>query len=319
MKNFVGLLGLGYWGKNILRNLYELEVLHTACDFDERVLEERRTSFPEVNYTARLEDILENSEVKSVVIATPAVTHYEIAKKALLHNKDVFIEKPMTTSYKDGEDLLKLAEERNKIIMVGHILQYHPAVVKMKEMIKDGIVGDIVYIYSHRLNLGKIRSDEDAWWSLAPHDISLLLSFTNSIPIKAYSQGYRFINKNIEDGVISFFEFPNNVKAHIFVSWWHPFKEQRFVIIGTHGMLVFDDTSKEKLFLYPHKVEWENNIPVAKKEDMRVIEVENKEPLKLELMHFIECVLNRKKPLTDGYEGLRVVKVLEMAKSSNVE
>ncbi|MGB4645736.1 MAG: Gfo/Idh/MocA family oxidoreductase, partial [Dictyoglomaceae bacterium] len=164
MDRFIGLIGLGYWGKNILRNLYELGVLHTACDFSHEVIEERKRSFPEVSYTTDFNDLLSNSEIKAIAIATPAVTHYELAKKALLAGKDVFVEKPMTTSVKEGEELVKIAEERNKIIMVGHILQYHPAVTKLKELISQGLIGEIIYIYSHRVNVGKIRTDENVWW-----------------------------------------------------------------------------------------------------------------------------------------------------------
>uniref|UniRef100_A0A7C3RKM5 Gfo/Idh/MocA family oxidoreductase n=1 Tax=Dictyoglomus thermophilum TaxID=14 RepID=A0A7C3RKM5_DICTH len=313
MDKFIGLIGLGYWGKNILRNLYELNVLHTACDFDEKVIEERKKDFPDVNYTQKVEDIFQNPEITSVAIATPAVTHYELVKKALLCGKDVFVEKPMAISVREGEDIVKLAEEKGKILMVGHILQYHPAVNKLKELIKNGAIGNILYIYSHRLNIGKVRKDENAWWSLAPHDISLILSIVGDMPIKIYSQGFGFITKGVEDGVLASLEFSNGIKGHIFVSWWHPFKEQKLVVIGTKGMIVFDDTTKEKLFLYPHKVEFNNGYPIAKKEEMQVIAVENNEPLKLELLHFIECIKERKRSITDGYEGLRVLTVLEQA------
>ncbi|ACI18519.1 Gfo/Idh/MocA family protein [Dictyoglomus thermophilum] len=311
MDRFIGLIGLGYWGKNILRNLYELGVLHTACDFSHEVVEERRRSFPEVSYTTDFNDLLSNSEIKAIAIATPAVTHYELAKKALLAGKDVFVEKPMTTSVKEGEELVKIAEEKNKIIMVGHILQYHPAVTKLKELISQGLIGEIIYIYSHRVNVGKIRIDENVWWSLAPHDVSLILMLTGRMPKRIYYQGSSYITKGIDDIALASLEFDNGIRGHIFVSWWHPYKEQKLVTIGSKGMLIFDDTTEEKLFLYPHKVEWNNGIPVAKKEEMQVIPVEKKEPLKEELLHFIECVKERKTPRTDGYEGLRVLKVLE--------
>lgn len=311
MDRFVGLIGLGYWGKNILRNLYELGVLHTACDFSHEVIEERKRSFPEVSYTTDFNDLLSNSEIKAIAIATPAVTHYELAKKALLAGKDVFVEKPMTTSVKEGEELVKIAEERNKIIMVGHILQYHPAVTKLKELISQGLIGEIIYIYSHRVNVGKIRTDENVWWSLAPHDVSLILMLTEKMPKRIYYQGLSYITKGIDDIALASLEFENGIRGHIFVGWWHPYKEQKLVVIGSKGMLIFDDTTEEKLFLYPHKVEWNNGIPVAKKEEMRVIPVEKKEPLKEELLHFIECVKERKSPRTDVYEGLRVLKVLE--------
>ena len=311
MDKFIGLIGLGYWGKNILRNLYELGVLNTACDFSYQVIEERKRSFPDVSYTIDFNDLLSNSEIKAIAIATPAVTHYELAKKALLAGKDVFVEKPMTTSVKEGEELVKIAEEKNRIIMVGHILQYHPAVIKLKELISQGLIGEMIYIYSHRVNIGKIRTDENVWWSLAPHDVSLILMLTEKMPKRIYYQGSSYITKGIDDIALASLEFDNGIRGHIFVSWWHPYKEQKLVVIGSKGMLVFDDTTEEKLFLYPHKVEWNNGMPVAKKEEMQVIPAEKKEPLKEELLHFIECIKERKTPRTDGYEGLRVLKVLE--------
>lgn len=311
MGRFIGIVGLGYWGKNILRNLYELNVLHTACDFSSEIIEERKKSFPNVNYTQNFDDLIINPEIKAIAIATPAVTHYELARKAILADKDVFIEKPMTISLKEAEDLVRLAEEKGKIIMVGHILQYHPAILKLKELISQGVIGDIIYIYTHRVNVGKIRTDENVWWSLAPHDVSLILMLTNSEPYRTYYQGVSFINEGIDDIALVSLEFERGIKGHIFVSWWHPNKEQKLVVIGTEGMLIFDDTTKEKLFYYPHKVEWKNGIPQAKKEEMQIIPIESREPLKEEMIHFVECVKERKKPKTDGYEGLRVMKVLE--------
>ncbi len=306
-------------GKNLLRNLYELNVLHSVCDCSSEIIEERKKTFLSVNYTQNFDELISNSEIRAIVIATPTVTHYELAKKAILANKDVFIEKPMTTSTKDAEDLVRLAEEKGKIIMVGHILQYHPAVVKLKELISQGVTGDIIYLYAHRVNVGKIRTHENVWWSLAPHDVSLILMLTNSEPYKTHYQGISFINKGIDDIVLVSLEFEKGIKGHIFVSWWHPNKEQKLVVIGTQGMLIFDDTTKEKLFYYPHKIEWNNGIPQANKEDVQVIPVENKEPLKEEMIHFIECVKERKKPKTDGYEGLRVMKVLQRVISDNWE
>lgn len=308
---FIGIVGLGYWGKNILRNLFELNVLHTACDFKEEIIEERRKQHPEVRYVTNYDELIHNPEIKAIVIATPAVTHYELARKALLQGKDVFIEKPMCMSIKEGEELIKLAEEKGAIIMVGHILRYHPAVVKLQELIAQGLIGEIIYVYSHRLNIGKIRTDENVWWSLAPHDISLLLMLINKKIGNFYYQGKAYVTQGVDDTALASFEFDDGVKAHIFVSWWHPFKEQKLVVIGTQGMLVFDDTTQEKLFYYPHKLAWNNGIPQAKKEEMQIIPVENREPLREEMKHFIECVKERKKPKTDGYEGLRVVEILE--------
>jgi UDP-2-acetamido-3-amino-2,3-dideoxy-glucuronate N-acetyltransferase len=313
-KKIIGHIGLGYWGKNILRNLYELGVLHTACDVSENLLNERKKEYPQITFTNSYEQIIKNKEIKAVVISTPAVTHYELAKKALLADKDVFIEKPLALKVSEGEEIVRLAREKGKIVMVGHILNYHPAVIKLKEMIKNGELGKIQYIYSNRLNIGKIRTEENALLSLAPHDISLILSIIGELPEKITAVGGDYLNKNIQDKAITILEFKDKTKAHIFVSWLNPFKEQKFVVIGSDAMAVFDDVSKEKLIKYPHKINWiEGKIPVAEKKEGINIPIENTEPLKEELKHFIECVKTRKTPLTDGEEGLRVLKVLDGA------
>ncbi|MCS7201941.1 MAG: Gfo/Idh/MocA family oxidoreductase [Dictyoglomus sp.] len=316
MEREIGIVGLGYWGKNILRNLYELKVVRTACDFNEEIIKERKKTFPDINYTTYYEDLLEDPNIKGIVVATPSITHYALSKKALLAGKDVLVEKPMTTSLKEGEELVNLADKNGLILMVGHILHYHPAVKRMKELILKGLIGKILYIYSNRVNIGKLRTDENVWWSLAPHDISLILMLAQSNVINFIYNGTSHISKGIDDIALASLEFENGIKAHIFVSWWHPFKEQRLVVIGEKGMIVFDDVSKEKLFYYSHKVEWINNIPIAKKGDLEVIKIEEKEPLKEELRHFWECIKERKKPETDGYEGLRVLEVLEKCQNS---
>jgi UDP-2-acetamido-3-amino-2,3-dideoxy-glucuronate N-acetyltransferase len=211
-----------------------------------------------------------------------------------------------------GEELVTLAKDSKKILMVGHILQYHPAIRTLKEMIKNGEFGRIQYIYSNRLNIGKLRTEENILWSFAPHDISVILSLVGEEPTKITAVGGRYLNEAIYDVTLSSLEFKNNIKTHIFVSWLHPFKEQKLVVVGSQGMVVFDDLTKEKLFIYPHQIKWEEGkIPVAQKAECRVVPVEDKEPLREELMHFVECVHNRARPRTDGEEGLAVLKVLD--------
>ncbi len=311
---FIAQVGLGYWGKNIFRNLYELKILHVACDLNLKLLNQYKAEFPSINFTSNLGEVIQNPDIKAVVISTPARLHYEMAKEALLAGKDVFVEKPLALSAKEGEELVRLAEEKKKVLMVGHILQYHPAVEKLKELVLNGSLGKIQYIYSNRLNIGKLRTEENVLWSFAPHDISLILMLVGEEPKRVYAWGGDYIYKGIYDTTITILEFSNDVKAHIFVSWLHPFKEQKLIIIGTQAMAVFDDTTKEKLFLYPHKIDWkEGKIPVANKAEYHVIPIEDREPLKVELMHFVECVLKRKKPLTDGEEGLKVLRILEQA------
>lgn len=313
-EKFIGLVGLGYWGRNILRNLYELGILHTACDANSHTLAEYKSKFPETNFTTSFEEILSNPQIKAVVIATPAAIHYEIAKKALQAGKDVFVEKPLALTVKEGEYLVGLAERDKRVLMVGHILQYHPAIIKLKELISKGALGKIQYIYSNRLNIGKLRIEENILWSFAPHDISVILMLLGEEPIMVTANGGDYLSKGIYDTTLTLLEFRNGVKGHIFVSWLHPYKEQKLIIVGSKAMAVFDDVSKEKLCLYPHKIEWKDGkMPVAQKAEHEVIPIEEGEPLRLELIHFIECVKENKRPLTDGDEGLRVLKILEAA------
>ena len=292
---FIGLIGLGYWGKNVLRNFYELGALHTACDTDQHTLAERKKEFPNVSYTDSFEAMLQNSDIKAVAIATPAVTHYEYVKQALFAGKDVYVEKPLALTAKEGQEIVDIAEKEKRILMVGHILQYHPAVIKLKKFIASGELGKVEYIYSNRLNIGKLRTEENILWSFAPHDISVILMLLEQDPIAVTAFGGDYLNKGIYDTTLTTLEFKNGVKSHIFVSWLHPYKEQKLIVVGSKAMAVFDDMSKEKLFLYPHRIEWRNGkIPVAQKADYQVIPVESREPLNLELSHFIDCVIRIK-------------------------
>lgn len=310
----IGHIGLGYWGKNILRNLYEMGFLHTACDSEPRIVEEKKSQFPKANYTVSYGDILRNPEIKAVTIASPAVTHYQIAKEALLARKDVFVEKPLALTAREGQELVDIAARGKRILMVGHILQYHPAVIRLKEIIFAGKLGKVQYIYSNRLNIGKLRTEENILWSFAPHDISVILMLIGEEPVRVKATGGAYLNQGVFDTTMTALEFRNGVKGHIFVSWLHPYKEQKLIVVGTAAMAVFDDMTKEKLFIYPHKIEWkEGKIPVAQKADYQIIPVDAAEPLKLELEQFLSSVQGGKKPDTDGEEGLRVLRVLEAA------
>ncbi len=313
----IGLIGLGYWGKNILRNLYELNVLHTACDLSQDMVDERRKSYPDTNYTTSVDEIITSPDIKAIAIAAPAVSHYDLVKQSLLAGKDVFVEKPLSLTVEKGEELVKLAKQHSRVLMVGHILQFHPAVIKLKQMISTGELGKIQYIYSNRLNIGKLRTEENILWSFAPHDISVILSLINENPVHVSAHGGDYLSDGVYDTTLTSIEFKNGVKSHIFVSWLHPFKEQKLVVVGSKAMVVFDDMSQDKLLLYPHRIEWQNGkIPVAQKADSIVVEIDKKEPLKEELMHFSDCVRERKQPLTDGNEGLSVLKVLEQAENA---
>ncbi|UCH80900.1 MAG: Gfo/Idh/MocA family oxidoreductase [Nitrospiraceae bacterium] len=316
-KKFIAQIGLGYWGKNILRNLYELDVLHTACDTSGDIISGHKEKYPEIHYTSSVSEILESSDIKAVVISSPAITHYDFVKKSLLAGKDVFVEKPLSLDVEDAAELVEIAVKEGKILMVGHILQYHPAVIKLREMIFDGKLGKVQYIYSNRLNIGKLRTEENILWSFAPHDISVILSLVGEEPIRISSMGGDYLSNGVYDTTMTSLEFSNGIKSHIFVSWLHPFKEQKLVVVGSKAMAVFDDMSREKLFIYPHKIEWKSGkIPVAQKADFHTVPLDQKEPLKEELKHFIDCIRERKSPQTDGHEGLRVLRVLELAENA---
>ncbi|MCD4696119.1 MAG: Gfo/Idh/MocA family oxidoreductase, partial [Bacteroidales bacterium] len=224
----IGLIGAGAWGKNHLRNLYNLGVLNTVLETSETISKQRKNDFPDTNYVSELEPFLNIPKIKGVVIAAPAELHYELTKKCLLAGKDVLVEKPLALNVEQGEELVKIAKENKRILMVGHILQYHSAVIKLKEMIDNGELGKIRYIYSNRLNIGKLRTEENVLWSFAPHDISLIVMFMDGEePSKVEAHGGSYINSNIYDTTMTTVEFKNGVRGHVFVSWLHPFKEQK--------------------------------------------------------------------------------------------
>ena len=309
MKKNIGVIGCGYWGKNLVRNFYELNSLFAICDIDEKSLKSFQEKYPNLNIYTDSKILLENPKVKAVVIASPAVTHFTLAKEALLADKDVFVEKPISLNYRDGEELVSLAKEKNKVLMVGHILEYHSAIIKLKEMIDSGELGKINYIYSNRLNLGKFRKEENILWSFAPHDISAILHLLGEMPEEVSAHGGNYLNPNITDVTVTTMNFPSGAKAHIFVSWLHPYKEQRLIIIGDKKMIMFDDVNpRDKLFEYNHKIDWIERLPVPRPEEAQPLEVDKKEPLRLECEHFIECIKSRKTPKTDGNSALECSK-----------
>lgn len=318
MDRTIALVGAGHWGKNHLKNLENIGVLHSVFEPSGHIVKERKKDFPDVRYVESETDIINNPGIKGIVIAVPAVMHYDMAKKYLLAGKDVLVEKPLALTVEEGDELVQIARKEKRILMVGHILRYHTAVIKLKEIVDAGKIGKIRYIYSNRLNIGKLRTEENVLWSFAPHDISLILMLMNQEePLRVRAYGGAYVNPEVYDTTMTELEFANGVKSHIFVSWLHPFKEQKLVVVGSKQMAVFDDVSEEKLRLYPHKIEFdERNIPVAQKAESVVVDFEKKQPLKEELLHFINCIDERKTPKTDGLEGLRVLKVLEKAQES---
>jgi len=311
----IAVIGAGYWGKNLVRNFMELEVLLTVCDTNTESVKDLLINHRHVELTSQFEKCLIDKNILAVAIATPAEFHYKMAKEALIAGKDVFVEKPLSLNIGEAEDLVRLAEEKKRVLMVDHILQYHPAILRLKELIDGGRLGKLQYIYSNRLNIGKLRREENILWSFAPHDISAILYLTEEFPLKVRAFGEAYLQQNIYDTTITDLTFHDKLKAHIFVSWLHPFKEQKLVVIGDKNMAVFDDVAEKKLILYPHKVEWIHRNPVASREQAEVVAVETKEPLKEACMHFLDCVNKRSRPRTDGNEGLAVLKVLDAAQN----
>jgi UDP-2-acetamido-3-amino-2,3-dideoxy-glucuronate N-acetyltransferase len=308
----VAVIGAGYWGKNIIRSMNSLGSLAAICDSEEDRRKAFAEQYPECRIVSAYSDILEDKDIPAVAVATPAESHSDFVRKALLAGKDVFVEKPLCLSPETGRELVALAESRGLILMVGHLLWYHPAVLKLKAMIDEGALGRIQYVYSNRLNLGKIRREENILWSFAPHDISVILGLLGEIPDHVSAHGGNYLHSHIADVTVSVLSFPSGVKAHVFVSWLHPFKEQKLVVVGEKKMAVFDDVEKEnKLMLYPHSIDWKNKMPIANKAEAQAVEIENVEPLREECAHFLDCVAKRVTPRTDGKEGLRVLTVLE--------
>jgi UDP-2-acetamido-3-amino-2,3-dideoxy-glucuronate N-acetyltransferase len=307
----VAVVGVGYWGKNLVRNFSNLGALAALCDADELVGVRYESQYPGVRFYTEYSQVLADPAIRAVVLATPAVTHYEMAKAALEAGKDVLVEKPLAIDVRHGEELVSLAAAKGRILMVGHILRYHPAILKLQELIREGSLGKINYLYSNRLNIGKIRSEENILWSFAPHDISVMLSLLNEMPTQVTCQGSSYLNRDVADVTLSHFDFPSGVQAHIFVSWLHPVKEQRLVVVGSEKMAVFDDTAEHKLVLYPHKVTWENRVPTAVKANGEPVVLEDREPLRAECQHFLDCIETRTSPVSSGSEGLRVLRVLD--------
>ena len=312
----VAVIGCGYWGKNLVRVFHELQALEAVCDVSKTVRDTVHKAY-DVRVTADVGDVLASADIKAVVIAAPAAQHYEMAGLALEAGKDVFVEKPLALKVTHGQELVDLARRRGRVLMVGHILEYHPAVRALKRLVHEGELGKIEYIYSSRLNIGKLRTEENILWSFAPHDIAVILALLKEFPSRVAAHGGCYLNPQIADTTLTSCEFDSGVMAHIFVSWLHPFKEQKLCVVGDRSMAVFDDVEPEnKLVVYPHTIEWIDRIPVAKKNGGHPVPLPTLEPLREECMHFLECVRDGKTPLTDGESALRVLQVLEACSES---
>jgi len=324
MDRNIAVVGCGYWGKNLVRSFAQLGVLHTVCDSSREVLDHFATLYPDANRETSLDTVLSNDDVKGIVIALPADLHFPIAKKALLAGKDVFVEKPFTSSSAEGRELVGLSEERKLILMVGHLMLYHPAVGILKRHIESADLGEIYYLYSTRVNLGQVRSDESALWRLAPHDISLFLHLLGTSPEVVSAQGTSCVQSRLEDVVFVTLRFPQNVLAHIHASWLDPHKIRQLTVVGSKKMAVFDDMDPQhKLKIYDQGVAGDcdtvSSIPetlALRSEGVFLPRVDLTEPLQIECRHFIHCIEHRSQPLSDGKQGLEVVRILERIEES---
>jgi UDP-2-acetamido-3-amino-2,3-dideoxy-glucuronate N-acetyltransferase len=313
----VAVAGCGQWGKNLVRNLYDLDVLTAVCDLDRKRIDSMRESYPGISTYDDFAQLIESDAVDAVVIASPAEHHARMAEAAMEAGKDVFVEKPLALRSQEGERLVEIANRLGRILMVGHLLEYHPAILKLKELIDAGELGKIRYVYSNRLNLGRVRREENILWSFAPHDISVILRLIGEMPLEVTATGGAYLQPNIADLTVTNLHFDHGVRAHIFVSWLHPYKEHRLVVIGSKKMASFNDIEdQDKLLLFDHGIEWIDGEPVVRNNGGLAIDFDREPPLRAECRHFIECVQTRKQPRTDGASALNVLRVLQASHRS---
>lgn len=312
----IAVIGCGYWGKNLVRNFFQLGALSLVCDETEAGRQQSAEVAPGVRVTDQVDEVLKPA-ISGVVIATPSETHYELARLALEAGKDVLCEKPLALDFEEGLDLVRVAKQRQRILMVGHVLEYHPGIVRLRELLAGDALGKVRYIYSNRLSLGKIRREENILWSFAPHDVAVILRLMGTLPFQVVACGGSYIQANIADVTVTNLLFDNGVRAHIHVSWLHPFKEQRLVVIGSRRMASFDDVDK-RLVVYDQRVDVLEGEPIPVRGDGQEIAFPGDEPLRLECRAFLEAIEHRQPPLTDGHSGLNVLKVLQAAQRSLV-
>jgi predicted dehydrogenase len=318
----IGVAGLGYWGPNLARNFAALPGCELAwcCDASEVSRERWSPSFPGARFTAELDDLLDDETLDAIVLATPVPTHGALAERVLDAGKHCFVEKPLAQSVEEAERAVAAAERSGRTLMVGHLLEYHPGVAKLKEIAGSGELGDIHYIYSNRLNLGKLRADENALWSLGAHDISVVLHLAGEEPYELSARGEAYKQRGIEDVVFGFLRFPSGLAAHLHLSWLDPHKERRFTVVGSKRMATFDDMDPERKVTVYDKGFDENagsyGEYITRAGDIWSPSIGNREPLRLECEHFVQCLRDGVTPRSDGHSGLRVVRVLEGLQAS---
>ncbi len=321
----VAVVGAGGWGKNLVRNFASLADcrLKTICDLSPELLEKHGAGYPGVQTTQEVGDVLADDEIDAVVVATPAPTHFDLARRVLDAGKHVYVEKPLTLSVGEAEALVEQADAAGRKLMVGHLLEYHPCVLRLKELIDSGELGGIYYMYMHRLNLGVVRKQENAWWSLAPHDVSIVLFLFGEEPVTVTSQGQAYLRQGVEDVVFCQLKFADGKMANIHVSWLDPHKMRKVTLVGTKKMASFDDMeATEKIRVYdkaanvaPGSVDYTDAITL-RQGDIHIPYVKAGEPLGAECRHFLDCIARDETPRSDGRDGLRVVRVLDAATRS---
>lgn len=316
MRN-IAVVGAGKWGRNHVKTFHNLGALGAIVEVDSGLRAKMVAEYPDVPVFENLDGILNNPSITGASVATPAETHFDIAKALLSSGKHALVEKPITLFSAQADELDKLAKSKGLTLMVGHVLLYHPAVLKIKEMIDAGQLGTIQYIYSTRLNLGTVRKEENVLWSFAPHDISVINFLVGSTPKTVDAKGSIHLQPGIHDVTLTHLTYPNNINAHIHVSWLHPFKEQRLVVIGDRSMIVFEDSRPtDKLVLYPKGIDWVSGNPVPRDGGYEVVAFEGEAPLTAECRHFLDCINTNKTPRTDGANGAEVLRVLEQAQEA---
>lgn len=319
MKKNIAVVGCGHWGKNLVRNFSELDALFSICDPSSEVVNKYATQYNVKK--SPFTEIISDPNIKGVVLAVPAHLHASMAIEAMNKNKHVFVEKPLGMNEVEAEAMIATAKKNKVRLMVGHLLQYHPIFKIIREYVGSGKIGEIKYIYSNRLSFGKVRAQEDVIWSFAPHDISMILSLTGQEPEYVSTNATSIFKKNIADIATIHLQFKSGLKSHISVSWLNPYKENKLVVVGQSAMLVFDDIKPwhEKLALYPYEVVSSKNLINLKNSNFQYIKITEEEPLKKECQHFIDVVEKDIQPLTDGAEGLKVIKVLSAASRSQIK
>lgn len=314
----VAVVGAGHWGQNLVRNFYRLGAVRLALDDNPVILGRTLEANPGIAAAASWAEVLNDPKVAGVALATPAVTHFPLAREALKAGKHVLVEKPLALSLAEGRELVELAASQELILMVDHLLQNHPAYRKLRELATSGALGRIRHIHSRRLSFGRLRTEEDVLWSFAPHDISMILGLMGRSPVQAAARGQGWISPGLADTAEVFLDFGGGATTGLSVSWINPVKEQKLVVVGEGKMAVFDDTKTwpEKLMLYPHRLDWAGQTPVAAPSQGEAVELAEAEPLRLQCQAFIEAMSGQTLPVTDGQEGLRVLEVLAAASES---